>query len=241
MRIGWISGFACVLSCGSVWADTAYTDYTAWAQALSVVEANAHATRGVLLTDGFNNNQINVSGLSVVSEIDFQGFRSPGTGHFANNAWVDFTPKYETTTWTYIASDKEMFGWGANFNMPNVESGLEVNGSLFMPYLPGPPPFQGYPPFDSFWGFTSPTPHSTVWGLLRPGRTAGRRFCAILHDDELAIGDRNTTNAHTRAVNRTPGINGFEWLACNHQADAPERNGLELVGLQISASHLKLT
>jgi hypothetical protein len=143
-----------------------YTDANAWLAALDQAEASAGAGSATTLTEDFTGNQLHVPGLSVTSPVSVAGGTFPGTGQITGDAWTGQSLKYELTTWTYNGAGRSLYGWGAYFDMPVVQSGLEVFGdgfNLFFPYQPAVTyPLDGYPPFSGFWGFVSTAPFSYV-------------------------------------------------------------------------------
>ncbi|HEY7211486.1 MAG TPA: PEP-CTERM sorting domain-containing protein [Bryobacteraceae bacterium] len=129
---------------------------------------NAIGNRTVL-SDSFANEMSNIPGVSVSSDIIFNGVHpGDGNGHFAPGMYVDATAHYTVTTWTFSTP---IYAFGGDWNMSPVDAGLTVGafdsqGSNIATYnMPDGvvPPWSSYPnppswpqqSFSGFWGFIS--------------------------------------------------------------------------------------
>jgi hypothetical protein len=132
-----------------------------------------YAPAGSSLTlDGFAGGQIQESGVSVSSDINYDGYHvGAGNGHFVPGAYQDVTQKYSTTVWTF---SQPVYAFGGAWNLGPVNAGLQVeaNGTVyFMPdgavqplssYRTGSAPEWPSQTWSGFWGFVSSVPIDTI-------------------------------------------------------------------------------
>lgn len=155
-------------------APVTYTNYSAW-YAAATAPPNTTVS-----TESFANNQINTPGLTLVDQpAPGTSFADPG-GSIQNDEFVATPFKYSVgATWTF---DQPMTGFGADWDM------TVLGGLMFL--LGDGENIQLSPPigstFDSFYGFTSTQPFTSVqvvWGTNNTWPSFGQAYTM----DNLAI------------------------------------------------------
>ncbi len=120
-----------------------------------------------ILTDSFANGEISIPGVSVSSDIDFDGVnKSAGNGHFVFGGYEDFTEKYSVAVWTF---SQPVYAFGGMWNLSSINAGLQISsggGLYFMPdgIMPVTNTGQAWPgaQWSGFWGFISAVPVESV-------------------------------------------------------------------------------
>lgn len=146
------------------------TGYYSQAQFASAVAQAAPGTH--ILPENFTNGSANLPGVSVSSDIDFNGYdKGAGQGHFTSGAYLDTTEKYSITVWSF---NQPIYAFGGNWNLGTVNAGLEINAGGVRYFMPDAyvPPLSSYNSNDrpdwptaqwsGFWGFVSTVPIQSV-------------------------------------------------------------------------------
>ncbi len=124
---------------------------------------SAVAPLGQLSIDNFDQGQIHLSGVSVSSDVPYDGVGvTAGNGHFISGAYAETTSKYSVTTWTFR---DPVYAFGGLWNLGPVNAGLQIVSSGGVYFLPdGIVPLASSDPrnWSGFWGFVSYTPIDSV-------------------------------------------------------------------------------
>ncbi len=108
---------------------------------------------GQLLTDNFADARINLPGVFVSSDIDFDGVdKGAGNGHFLPGAYTETTEKYSATVWTF---SQPIYALGGDWNLGVVNTGLQIASQAGVYFMPDTTE-------SGFWGFVSPVPIKSV-------------------------------------------------------------------------------
>ncbi len=124
---------------------------------------SAAAPLGQLSMDNFDQGQIHLSGVSVSSDVPYDGQGvGEGNGHLLSGAYAETTSKYSVTTWTFR---DPVYAFGGLWNLGPVNAGLQIVPSGGVYFLPdGMTPRASSDPanWSGFWGFVSDTPIDSV-------------------------------------------------------------------------------
>ncbi len=157
----------CVAGPVSLPASGGYYNQAAFAAAIQ-----EFAPGSTVYVDSFANGQIHEAGVSVSSDIDYNGYAvGAGNGQLIAGSYQETTGKYSTTVWTF---SQPIYAFGGNWTMQSINAGLEVDSGNAVYFMPdgvvkplssygfnSPPqwPAQGW---SGFWGFVSETPINEV-------------------------------------------------------------------------------
>jgi hypothetical protein len=135
--------------------------------------------------DSLENGKISTPGVSVSSDIDFDGVeRGAGNGHFSPDGYEDLTEKYSVAVWSF---SRPVYAFGGMWNLSSISAGLQIradNALYFVPdeIVPQPVSRSGWPDkqWYGFWGFVSATPIESIeisFGDLGTPGSFGQSYC----------------------------------------------------------------
>ncbi len=125
-----------------------------------------------ILTDNFTYGAPSLPGVSVSSDVTFDGYdKGAGQGRFVDGAYLDTTEKYSVTVWSF---DQLVYAFGGDWDLGAINAGLEIEAGGIGYFIPDTSvtPLSSYgwnnrpawPASDwsGFWGFVSTVPIYSV-------------------------------------------------------------------------------